>query len=242
MLKAMQQDRRWVNYMAYKSRVTNKRWYDTFAGSPATSKTNELSFLVKTLNEDIYPAAVAGGQMYVDKKVEDAEAKMEELRTNYEPEQIEAILMEGSIPELSNAYAKKVVEGQHGRIMASKVIQEIEKNKHLYNPDQQSLHEFYKPYMQDLTGKSNSFTTGFAGIFTQYSTDEAIKDAEYRSNMAGVRKIDNMSGVIGVATNAADAFELAMSHTFQVNGVDQYATNKEAVSYTHLTLPTIYSV
>ena len=213
--------------MAYKSRVTHKRYYDTFAGSPATSKTNELSFLVETLKEDVIPAVYAGSALYVDKKVEDAEAKMEELRTKYEPEEIEAILMEGNIPELSNYYAQKVVEGQHGRIMASKVIKDIEKNIHLYNPDQQSLHTFYKPYMQDLSGKSNSFITGFSGIFTQYSTDEAIKDAEYRSNMAGVRKIDNMSGVIGVATNAADAFDLAMSHTFKVNGIDQYATNKE---------------
>ena len=110
--------------MAYKSPVTNKYMGSSFAGRVNPGRENELTQLARSL--DTFSDALPQGlQAYKGKKVEDAQERLEELKTTMSPEELNAYILKGEDPVLSNKWAVSVVDGQVGRFEAAHTIRKI---------------------------------------------------------------------------------------------------------------------
>ena len=110
--------------MAYKSRVTNKYMGSTFAGRVNPGRENELTQLARTLDDfsDAVPKAVAA---YKGKKIDEAEERLEELRTTMSPEELNDYILKGEDKILFNKWSVSVVDGQLGRFDAADAINKI---------------------------------------------------------------------------------------------------------------------
>ena len=110
--------------MAYKSQVTNKYMGSSFAGRVNPGRENELTQLAKSLNtlSDAAPAAIGA---YKDEQVKKAEEQLEYLKSTMSPEELNAYILKGEDPILSNKWATSVVDGNVGRFQAGEVIKNI---------------------------------------------------------------------------------------------------------------------
>ena len=173
--------------MAYKSQVTNKRMGSSFQGRVNPGRENELTQLTQSL-EQLSRSVPQAVNKYKDKQVEKAEEQLEYLRTTMEPEELQAYILKGEDPILSNQYAVSVVEGQTGRFHAADTINKIKRNYNSYNYEDGSLRAFYKNYIPDMSTKSSAYRNGFSVAFNNWAADEYIRDAEFRAEKAQEKK------------------------------------------------------
>ena len=187
--------------MAYKSPVTNKYMGSTFAGRVNPGRENELTSLVNSLR-DLESAIPQAAGAYKDKKVKEAEEHMEYLRTTMSPEELQAHIITGEDPILSNKYAVSVVDGHVGRFAAADTILNIQKNLDGYdyrNQNGPTLREWFGDYIPDLSTKSSAYKNGFAVHFNTWSADMYMADAENRANYKQKTKIEE--GVKFISTS-----------------------------------------
>ena len=201
--------------MAYESKIQRNRYYGgTFEGKPRVSKDNELSQLADSLKNTFTPALQEYADGYVDDKKNIANLKLDELYASGKTsEEIGNEILSGNHPELTSMYADSAIKTHHGRFEAANVISQIEAAKvDAYNPAEQTLAEFYKQYLPDLSQKDKSFAMGFAGIFNEWRMNDEVKDATARAEKTYVNKINN--GVKLMETvNDIDANYMTMLNT-----------------------------
>lgn len=180
--------------MAYESKIQKNRYYGgTFEGRPRVSKNNELSQLANSLKNTFTPALQEYADGYIDDKKNTANLKLDELYSSGKTsDEIGAEILAGNHPELSNMYADSAIQTHHGRFEAANVIAQIEAAKvDAYNPAEQSLADFYKQYLPDLSQKDKSFAMGFSAIFNEWRMNDEIKDATARATKTYETKINN---------------------------------------------------
>ena len=177
--------------MAYKSQVTNKYMGSSFAGRVNPGRENELTQLAKSLNtlSDAVPKGVAA---YKDEQVKKAEEQLEYLKSTMSPEELNAYILKGEDPILSNKWATSVVDGNVGRFQAGEVIKNIRENYGNYDYEKQTLQEFYSQYLPDIASKSSSYKNGFGVAFNKWSSEEYMADADMRAVKATEKKHSNV--------------------------------------------------
>jgi len=202
--------------MAYKSQVTNKYMGSSFAGRVNPGRENELTQLTQTL-QNFERGATKGLLKYKEKQIEKAEEQLEYLKSTMSPAELNAYILEGKDPILSNKWATSVVDGNVGRFEAGEVISKIRENMHNYNYKDQSLRDFYSPYIPDLASKSSAYKNGFAVAFNTWSADEYMKDADMRAVKA---EEDKVNGVVkfldSTVTDMDDYWETLNSFNSQL--------------------------
>tara|TARA_Y100000589_G_scaffold285994_1_gene285873 strand:- start:1005 stop:2861 length:1857 start_codon:yes stop_codon:yes gene_type:complete len=169
--------------MAYKSQVTNKYMGSSFAGRVNPGRENELTQLVETLSATDRALSNAVPK-YKQKQVEKAEEQLEYLKSTMSPEELNAYILKGEDPLLSNKWAVSVVDGQVGRFQAGEVIGKIRREYGNYDFRNGDLRSFYKQYLPDLDSKSSAYKNGFAVTFNAWAADEYMKDADMRAKKA----------------------------------------------------------
>ena len=177
--------------MAYKSQVTNKYMGSSFAGRVNPGRENELTQLAKSLNtlSDAAPRALGA---YKDEQVKKAEEQLEYLKSTMSPEELNAYILKGEDPILSNKWATSVVDGNVGRFQAGEVIKNIRENYGNYDYEKQTLQEFYSQYLPDIASKSSSYKNGFGVAFNKWSSEEYMADADMRAVKATEKKHSNV--------------------------------------------------
>ena len=186
--------------MAYKSRVRNKYMGSSFAGRVNPGNENELTQLAKSL--DTFSDAVPRGLKAIkDAKVKEAEEKLEYLRSTMTSEELNAYILKGEDPILSNKWAVSVVEGQTGRFEAADVINKIKNNYNSYDYTTKTLREFYKDFIPDMATKSSSYRNGFSVAFNNWAADEYMKDADFRADKAQENKFSGARTLLSTVTD-----------------------------------------
>lgn len=206
--------------MAYKSQVTNKYMGSSFAGRVNPGRENELTQLVETLRET--DRAITNAlPKYKDKQIEKAEEQLEYLKTTMSPQELNAYILTGEDPILSNKWATSVVDGNVGRFQAGEVISKIRENMGNYDYENQTLREFYSPYIPDMASKSSSYKNGFAVAFNNWSADEYMKDADMRAQKAEEKKVDGVVKFLdNTVTDMDDYWETLNSFNSQLPSTD----------------------
>ncbi len=177
--------------MAYKSPVTNKYMGSSFAGRVNPGRENELTQLARSL--DTFSDALPQGlQAYKGKKVEDAQERLEELKTTMSPEELNAYILKGEDPVLSNKWAVSVVDGQVGRFEAAHTIRKIVENGEQYNFPEQDRRSFYNLFMPDMSTKSSSFKNGFSVHLNDWMANDLMRDAQRRAEFKQENKINEI--------------------------------------------------
>ena len=179
----------------YKSQVTNKWIGSSYKGTVRhiDARNTEMGQIVSALRNDLTPAMNNWGEKHIERKKTDAGAKMDELYAQgWTTKDIQKAILNDEIPELSNQYAKSVVDTHSGRFEAAETIRQIEANidKYDYKDGTKTLEEFYKEYLPDFNEASSQFTVGFSAVFNEWSANAKIKDAENRATHAHTVKID----------------------------------------------------
>ena len=110
--------------MAYKSQVTNKYMGSSFAGRVNPGRENELTQLARSLGEfsEAVPRGIAA---FKDKKIDEAEKRLEELKVTMSTEELNNYILSGQDSILANKWAVSVVDGQLGRFDAAEAIRSI---------------------------------------------------------------------------------------------------------------------
>ena len=207
--------------MAYKSRVTNKYMGSTFAGRVNPGRENELTQLARTLDDfsDAVPKAVAA---YKGKKIDEAEERLEELRTTMSPEELNDYILKGEDKILSNKWSVSVVDGQLGRFAAADAINKIVAANDQYEYTTGNRREFYKQFLPDFSSKSSSFKNGFGVHFNEWQTRDlyadATKKAEFRQDSKireGVKFLDTVQ-----YENLDEFYAIAQSLNSQLPSTD----------------------
>ena len=207
--------------MAYKSRVTNKYMGSTFAGRVNPGRENELTQLARTLDDfsDAVPKAVAA---YKGKKIDEAEERLEELRTTMSPEELNDYILKGEDKILSNKWSVSVVDGQLGRFAAADAINKIVAANDQYEYTTGNRREFYKQFLPDFGSKSSSFKNGFGVHFNEWQTRDlyadATKKAEFRQDSKireGVKFLDTVQ-----YENLDEFYAIAQSLNSQLPSTD----------------------
>ena len=207
--------------MAYKSRVTNKYMGSTFAGRVNPGRENELTQLARTLDDfsDAVPKAVAA---YKGKKIDEAEERLEELRTTMSPEELNDYILKGEDKILSNKWSVSVVDGQLGRFAAADAINKIVAANDQYEYTTGNRREFYKQFLPDFNSKSSSFKNGFGVHFNEWQTRDlyadATKKAEFRQDSKireGVKFLDTVQ-----YENLDEFYAIAQSLNSQLPSTD----------------------
>ena len=176
--------------MAYKSRVTNKYMGSTFAGRVNSATKSDATDLVNILQKDVNPAISRIMVAEVEKKKDTATQKINELMLTKDADTIQKEILSGQHPELSGKYVEKTVQYHTGKVQAIDVIKRIEENKNKYDFETTNLPAFYKEYLPSFADKDGSYALGFSAIFNKYKADEAVKDAQIRSDFAQTKKIN----------------------------------------------------
>ncbi|MBT23825.1 MAG: hypothetical protein CMD62_06160 [Gammaproteobacteria bacterium] len=196
--------------MAYKSQVTNKRMGSSFQGRVNPGRENELTQLAQSL-EEFSDALPKGINAYKNEQVKKAEEQLEYLRTTMEPEELQAYILKGEDPILSNQFAVSVVEGQTGRFHAADVINQIKRNYNSYNYEDGTLRGFYKNYIPDMSTKSSAYRNGFSVAFNNWAADEYIRDAEFRAEKAQEKKFSGARTLLSTVTDINEYWETVAS-------------------------------
>lgn len=217
--------------MAYKSQVTNKYMGSSFAGRVNPGNENSLTQLVKTLRETDRVVSNAVPK-YKQKQVEKAEEHLEYLKTTMSPEDLNAYILEGNDPILSNKWATSVVEGNVGRFQAGEAIAKIRASMGDYDYEKQTLREFYAPQIPDMSSKSSAYKNGFSVAFNNWSTGEYMKDADMRGKKAEEKKVNNVVKFMdNTVTDMDDYWETLNSFNSQLPNTagqeNKYMTNDQ---------------
>ncbi len=217
--------------MAYKSQVTNKYMGSSFAGRVNPGRENSLTQLVETLRETDRVVSRAVPK-YKEKQIEKAEEQLEYLKTTMSPEELNAYILEGNDPILSNKWATSVVEGNVGRFQAGEVISKIRENMGNYDYEKQTLREFYAPQIPDMASKSSAYRNGFSVAFNNWSANEYMKDADMRGKKAEEKKVNNVVKFLdNTVTDMDDYWETLNSFNSQLPNTagqeNKYMTNDQ---------------
>jgi hypothetical protein len=217
--------------MAYKSQVTNKYMGSSFAGRVNPGNENSLTQLVKTLRETDRAVSNAVPK-YKEKQIEKAEEQLEYLKTTMSPEELNAYILEGNDPILSNKWATSVVEGNVGRFQAGEAIAKIRAGMGDYDYEKQTLREFYAPQIPDMSSKSSAYKNGFSVAFNNWSTGEYMKDADMRGKKAEENKVNNVVKFMdNTVTDMDDYWETLNSFNSQLPNTagqeNKYMTNDQ---------------
>tara|TARA_B100000123_G_scaffold165967_1_gene122858 strand:+ start:620 stop:2494 length:1875 start_codon:yes stop_codon:yes gene_type:complete len=174
--------------MAYKSPITNKYMGSTFAGRVNPGRENELTQLARSLDQfsDALPRGVAA---YKGNKIDEAEERLEELRTTMSPEELNDYILKGEDSILSNKWAVSVVDGQLGRFDAAKAIRTIVENSANYDYTTGNRREFYKEFLPDFGSKSSSYKNGFGVHFNEWQSRDLLQDATKKAEFRQESKI-----------------------------------------------------
>ena len=196
--------------MAYKSQVTNKYMGSSFAGRVNPGRENELTQLAQSLNtlSDAAPRALGA---YKDEQVKKAEEQLEYLKSTMSPEELNAYILKGEDPILSNKWAVSVVDGNVGRFQAGEVIKNIRENYNNYDYKTQSLQDFYSSFLPDINAKSSSFKNGFGVAFNKWSAEEYMKDADMRAVKATEEKHGNVINYLDNTVSDMNEYWTVMS-------------------------------
>ena len=111
--------------MAYQSKVSRKYFGTTFAGRVQPKKESSLKELSNSLSS-FSPQLANMGANYAAGKKEDAVNELNLLRAQGKSsDEINAIILKGDNPSLSNMYAENVVQAHNGKFAAADVMNEI---------------------------------------------------------------------------------------------------------------------
>lgn len=177
--------------MAYKSRVTNKYMGSTFAGAVNSANKSDATELINILQKDVNPAISRIMVAEVEKKKDTAVQEINKLLLTKNIDTIQKEILQGQHPSLSGAYVDKTVQYHTGKVQAIDAIKAIEENKDKYDFQTNNLPAFYKEYLPSFADKEGSYALGFAAVFNKYKADEAVKDAQVRSDFAQTKKIND---------------------------------------------------
>ena len=181
--------------MAYKSRVTNKRYGATFGGQIRSSDSSSSTELLKTLSA-ITPTLEKIQGNYIQGKKDVAKEEINKLYLTKNPEQIQKEILNGDHPNLTGKYVDKTVAYHTGRYQAVDTITKITNNIGDYNFKEDNLPAFYKQFLPDMKNAEGSYTLGFAAVFNEYKAKAAIADAKVRSKHAQEEKIKNGAKIL----------------------------------------------
>ena len=181
--------------MAYKSRVTNKRYGATFGGQIRSSDSSSSTELLKTLSA-ITPTLEKIQGNYIQGKKDVAKEEINKLYLTKNPEQIQKEILNGDHPNLTGKYVDKTVAYHTGRYQAVDTIAKITENIGDYNFKEDNLPAFYKQFLPDMKNAEGSYTLGFAAVFNEYKAKAAISDAKVRSKHAQEEKIKNGAKIL----------------------------------------------
>jgi len=181
--------------MAYKSRVTNKRYGATFGGQIRSSDSSSSTELLKTLSA-ITPTLEKIQGNYIQGKKDVAKEEINKLYLTKTPEQIQKEILNGDHPNLTGKYVDKTVAYHTGRYQAVDTIAKITENIGDYNFKEDNLPAFYKQFLPDMKNAEGSYTLGFAAVFNEYKAKAAIADAKVRSKYAQEEKIKNGAKIL----------------------------------------------
>ena len=181
--------------MAYKSRVTNKRYGATFGGQIRSSDSSSSTELLKTLSA-ITPTLEKIQGNYIQGQKDVAKEEINKLYLTKNPEQIQKEILNGDHPNLTGKYVDKTVAYHTGRYQAVDTIAKITENIGDYNFKEDNLPAFYKQFLPDMKNAEGSYTLGFAAVFNEYKAKAAIADAKVRSKHAQDEKIKNGAKIL----------------------------------------------
>ena len=174
--------------MAYKSPVTNKYMGSTYAGRVNPGRENELTQLARSLGEfsEAVPRGIAA---FKDKKIDEAEKRLEELKVTMSTEELNNYILSGQDSILANKWAVSVVDGQLGRFDAAEAIRSITANGDNYNFETGNRREFYKQFLPDFASKSSSYKNGFGVHFNDWQSRDLLEDATRKAQFRQDSKI-----------------------------------------------------
>ena len=174
--------------MAYKSPVTNKYMGSTYAGRVNPGRENELTQLARSLGEfsEAVPRGIAA---FKDKKIDEAEKRLEELKVTMSTEELNNYILSGQDSILANKWAVSVVDGQLGRFDAAEAIRNITANGDNYNFETGNRREFYKQFLPDFASKSSSYKNGFGVHFNEWQSRDLLEDATRKAQFRQDSKI-----------------------------------------------------
>ena len=174
--------------MAYKSPVTNKYMGSTYAGRVNPGRENELTQLARSLGEfsEAVPRGIAA---FKDKKIDEAEKRLEELKVTMSTEELNNYILSGQDSILANKWAVSVVDGQLGRFDAAEAIRSITANGDNYNFETGNRREFYKQFLPDFASKSSSYKNGFGVHFNEWQSRDLLEDATRKAQFRQDSKI-----------------------------------------------------
>ncbi len=160
----------------------------TYAGRVNPGRENELTQLARSLGEfsEAVPRGIAA---FKDKKIDEAEKRLEELKVTMSTEELNNYILSGQDSILANKWAVSVVDGQLGRFDAAEAIRSITANGDNYNFETGNRREFYKQFLPDFASKSSSYKNGFGVHFNEWQSRDLLEDATRKAQFRQDSKI-----------------------------------------------------
>jgi len=181
--------------MAYESKVTNKYFGTTFAGTGKVVADTELGQVVNALKSTFSPAAQGFGESYIEKKQSEAGVKMQELYAKHGKDTLKEV-MSGKHPELESMYATATKEVHLGKFAASDAYLKYKENLSEYNPDTQDLNSFMSSFVPEgLESNGKFFASGFGATWNSFTATELSADATQRADRAKERVMNEYTTI-----------------------------------------------
>lgn len=183
--------------MAYESKVSNKYFGTTFAGTGKVTADTELGQVVDALKSTFSPAAQGFGESYIEKKQSEAGVKMQELYAKHGEDTLKEV-MSGKYPELESMYATATKELHLGKFAAAEAYQKfLEAKATDYKPDQQDLDSFMSKFVpENIADNGKFFVGGFSSIWSLHQDKHLIADANERA-VAAAKKMQAEYTTVG---------------------------------------------
>lgn len=183
--------------MAYESKVTNKYFGTTFAGTGKVTADTELGQVVDALKSTFSPAAQGFGESYIEKKQSEAGVKMQELYAKHGEDTLKEV-MSGKYPELESMYATATKELHLGKFAAAEAYQKFLEAKGTdYKPDEQDLDSFMSKFVpENIADNGKFFVGGFSSIWSLHQDKHLIADANERA-VAAAKKMQAEYTTVG---------------------------------------------
>lgn len=211
--------------MAYESKVSNKYFGTTFAGTGKVTADTELGQVVDALKSTFSPAAQGFGESYIEKKQSEAGVKMQELYAKHGKDTLKEV-MSGKYPELESMYATATKELHLGKFAASDAYLKYKEQKQEYNPDQQDLNSFMSQFVpENIADNGKFFSSGFASTWNSFAATELSADATARAD-AALKRDMNEHTVIGEAWSK-DTNVNFYDHVFGQNGYREKSNTRQ---------------
>ena len=211
--------------MAYESKVTNKYFGTTFAGSGKVTADTELGQVVNALQKTFSPAFNQFGSSYIEKKQDEAGKKMQELYAIHGEDTLKEV-QSGKYPELESMYATATKELHLGKFAASDAYLKYKEQKQEYNPDQQDLNSFMSQFVpENIADNGKFFSSGFASTWNSFAATELSADATARAD-AALKRDMNEHTVIGEAWSKDTNINF-YDHVFGQNGYREKSNTRQ---------------